>query len=242
MASEYLKWKYRDVQPDEPVEYTPQQKRKNWWHYHKWHVLIGAVLLLIVLDVGRSALHIGETLPDMQMAYVGSAPLPDETITALEAALSERIADANGDGTPYVQINQYILAPGEGDNASYTAASAARLMGDMESCDSVLFLLEDPESFQKNYQILSRLDGSLPTGYEASFEDCYLRWSDCPMLTALDLGEYSAVLLDEKVSGDSQELLSSLYIARRGFWSDKTVKYPEACLDLWNTLTEGAAS
>lgn len=34
MASEYLKWKYRDVKPDQTVELTPRQKRANWWYYH----------------------------------------------------------------------------------------------------------------------------------------------------------------------------------------------------------------
>ena len=241
MASEYLKWKYRDVQPDAPVEYTPQQKRRNWWHYHKWHVLIGAVLLLIVLDVGRSAFHIGEIQPDVQIAYVGSAPLPEDTVTSLEAALAGLCEDASGDGRSVVQINQYILASGDSDAASYTAASSARLIGDLESCDSGLFLLEDAEAFQKDYQILARLDGSLPTGYEKSVEDRYLRWADCPALTGLELGSYTSAILDETVTGNSQELLSGLYIARRGFWGDKTVKYPEALDALWAELTEGAA-
>ena len=241
MASECLKWKYRDVQPDEPITYTAAQRRKNWWHYHRWHVVIAAVLLLIALDVGRSALHIGEARPDVQVAYVGSSPLPDDTAAALESALASLCGDASGDGTAVVRVNQYILASGEGDAASYAAASAARLIGDLESCDSGLFLLEDAETFQKSYMILSRTDGTLPTGYEADFSDCFLRWADCPALTGLELGSYTAAILGETVTGSSQELLSGLYIARRGFWSDKTVEYPEALDALWAELTKGAA-
>ena len=41
MASEYLKWKYRDVKPDEPIRLTRKEKALNWWHYHKWYVLLG---------------------------------------------------------------------------------------------------------------------------------------------------------------------------------------------------------
>ena len=34
MASEYLKWKYRDVKPDEPSpELTGKEKLANWFHY-----------------------------------------------------------------------------------------------------------------------------------------------------------------------------------------------------------------
>ena len=69
MASEYLLKKYKDVKPDEERELTPKEKRQNWWYYHKWHVVIGFILLLICLDLGKSALHIGEVKPDLQIAY-----------------------------------------------------------------------------------------------------------------------------------------------------------------------------
>jgi len=42
MASEYLKWKYKDVRPDIPKELTPAEKRSNWWHYHKWYAAAAA--------------------------------------------------------------------------------------------------------------------------------------------------------------------------------------------------------
>ena len=44
MASEYLKWKYRDVKPDEPIRLTRKEKALNWWHYHKWYVLLGSLI------------------------------------------------------------------------------------------------------------------------------------------------------------------------------------------------------
>lgn len=31
MASEYLKQKYKDIKPDEKIELTPKQKRRNLW-------------------------------------------------------------------------------------------------------------------------------------------------------------------------------------------------------------------
>ena len=51
MASEYLKWKYRDIKPDQPVEHTKKQKAANWWHYHRWWLLAGVVLLPRVAGV-----------------------------------------------------------------------------------------------------------------------------------------------------------------------------------------------
>ena len=36
----------------------------------------------------------------------------------------------------------------------YTAASNVKLMADLDACESYFFLLEDPEGFQKSYEVL----------------------------------------------------------------------------------------
>ena len=266
MASEYLKWKYRDVQPDIPVTLTNAQKRANWWHYHKWQVVIGVVLILAVLDIGRHALHIGEIQPDYQMAYVGAAPLPTDTAAALEKAVAALGTDCNGDGRVVVQLNQYATAEetdsAEGllrdrlreqmalptsdsdsaDRAYFSQAARVGLMADLERCDSYFFILEDGETFQGNYQVLSHTDGTLPAENEAASDSCWLHWTDCPVLLGLELGEYTDTVAGEAFSGDSQSLFADLCFARRGFWMEQTCKYPEECEALWNRLTEGAAT
>ena len=84
MASEYLKWKYRDVQPDAPVERTKKQRRQTWWHYHKWHVGIGVLAAAIA---GNLAWHVlTQVHPDYQIAYVGTYPLSKEESAAEMAA------------------------------------------------------------------------------------------------------------------------------------------------------------
>lgn len=162
MASEYLKWKYRDVKPDEVVELTPRQKRANWWYYHKWHVFLGVGLLALGVYLGARILGIGQVRPDYQVAYVGSAALPEDTAAALESALAELGTDCNGDGQVAVQLNQYVMGDGSGEGAVYAYAGSTRLMADLDSCESYFFLLEDPAGFQENYQVLRHLDGSLP--------------------------------------------------------------------------------
>lgn len=233
MASEYLKWKYRDVQPDAPLELTPRERRANWWHYHKWHVGIVLVLLLVLGDLGFHAWNTKRNAPDYQAAYVAENPLPEEAAAALEQALS----DLTGGGT--VKVNQYLTGQ-TGDAAMYASAASVQLMADLESCESFLFLLDEPETFQTNYQVLRNLDGSLPEG-GGKGEFC-LRWADCPALTALPLGTYSETVLGQEITGDSQALFSGLYVARRGFWGKKTCKNPEGCDQLWDVLTEGAES
>lgn len=239
MASEYLKWKYKDVKPREKVELTPAEKRKNWWHYHKWHVLIGVALAVIGGNLVYSALGIGQVRPDYQVAYVGASALPEDTAAALEAGLASLGGDANGDGQVAVSLRQYPLYSADPQTAM---AARIQLMADLTEGESCFFLLEDPERFQRDYHSLCRLDGSLPEEDEkVPVEELVLPWSQCPALAGLALGEYRYGLPSgETLTGDSQALLSGLYIGRRGFWTERTCAWPEGCDALWEKMTEGA--
>lgn len=239
MASEYWKWKFRDVQPEEKRELTPEEKRRNWWYYHKWHIALGIVVALFAGSLIWQVLGIGEIKPDYRMAYVGSTLLPDGTAAALETALSALGEDLNGDGQTVVSLRQYVSG-GEADMAG-TAAAAVQLMADIVEGESCFFLLEDPEQFQQAYHVLRRLDGTLPEE-DDSAEGTYLPWDACPLLRQLDLGGYSYTVMGETVAGDSQELLSGLSFARRGYWTEEGPPYPEGCDALWERLTEGAVS
>ena len=239
MASEYLKWKYQDVKPDAPVEHTREEERRNWWYYHKWHVLIAIAIAAICFSIIWSALGIGQVKPDYQFAYVGTDYLPESTVSALESALAALGTDQNGDGVVTVSVHQY---PCYSSDPQLTMASQARLMADLSECSSCFFLLDDPDRFQDDFHILSHLDGSLPAGDERSAEGTCLPWSQCPVLAGMDLGEYSLDLPGGTVTGDSAGLLSRLSLARRGFWTKQTVQYPEACEALWAVLTQGAVS
>lgn len=236
MASEYLKWLARNEKPEEKRELTPKEKRRNWWHYHKWHVLIAVILFGIVCDIGWNTLGPGKTVPDCQVAYVGANVLPEDTVTALEASLSSLCGDLNGDGKERVQLVQYATS---GDSAY---SSGVLLMADLLECESYLFLLDDPAWFQRSYHSLCRLDGSLPEKDDYGTEDVCVQWDHCPVLANLDLGNYTYSVLGQSVSGSSQELVSGLSVARRGFWTEKTVLNPDGCNAFWETLTEGAIS
>lgn len=226
MASEYLKWKYLDVKPDAPIERTKKQKAQNWWDYHKWPLLIGAVLLIAAGDILWHALGIGAVKPDYQFAYVASAPLSDGTLSQLESALSALGEDCNGDGKTVVQIHAYVdmAVSQDSDAAQYAAASKVKLMADMEACESYFFICDDPETLHENFQILARPDGTLANNPE---EALWHRWTDCPALASLDV---------------NQEELTDLYLARRGFWGDRVCANVEQCDALWEALTEGAES
>lgn len=231
MASEYLKQKYRDVKPDEPVTYTKKEKAANWWYYNKWFVMVGVFLLAVVVSIGYHMLGFGKVKADYYVAYVGTEYLPKQTVSELESALASLAADSNEDGKVVVKLNQYVELGG-GDNLAYTYSSTAALLADFERGESCFFLLEDPEAFQERFSILLTLDDN---------DTCYLSWKSCPILTSLELGDYQDTVLGEKVSGSSQELLSNLYFARRGFWAENAPSNAEDYDALWETLTNGAA-
>lgn len=152
MASEYWKWKFKDVQPEEKRELTPEEKRRNWWHYHKWHVVIGVALVGIGANLVWNALGIGEVEPDYRFAYVGTNYLPEDTAAALETALAGLGEDLNGDGQVVVSLRQY--PSNAGVDAGMATTAEVQIMADIMECESYFFLLEDPESFQADYEIL----------------------------------------------------------------------------------------
>ncbi len=226
MASEYLKWKYRDIKPDQPVEHTKKQKAANWWHYHKWWLLAGAVLVVALVDIGLNALGIGKVAPDYQLAYVASAPLSDETAVALEEALSSLGEDCNGDGRVVFKINLYVdMADSpDGDQPGYAYAASVKLMADLEVCESYFFICDDPETLHENFDILANAGGDI-AGADESVAAYPL--SICPALQDL-AAQYPE--------------LEDLSLCRRGFWQDRVCGYRDECDVLWNRLTEEAES
>lgn len=208
MASEYLLSKYKDIQPREPYQPTWEERRRNWFHYHKWHLLVGVGGLAFLVYFLWTVLGIGVVKPDVQAAYVGAVPLPDETVILLEETLASLTDDWNQDGKNVAKVVQYVNPGGLED----TYAQRVKLMADIQSCKSAVFLLEDPEGFQREYHILCKLDGSLPeVGDDSVTESCL---AYCPALEGLDLPD--------------------LFLARRGYWVANETE--TACIALWTRL------
>ena len=239
MASAYWERKFRNIRPEEKRPLTSKERRANWWYYHKWHIVIGAVLLAIVLDLAWSMWTARQNQPDYQIACVGEYDLPEDTAAALSEALAALGEDVNGDGQVLVSVRSYPIYQ-EGEDGEYKAAAQMTLMADLEACESIIFLLEDPEDFQDSYEVLCRLDGS-PLSPGEEWTAYALAWTDCPVLSGLELGGFSYQVGAETVSGDSQALLSDLYLARRSPRAEQE-DHADAWDRLWSALTEGAGA
>lgn len=237
MASEYLKWKYRDVKPDEPPPpLTGWPKVKNWLYYNKIWLIVAAVCISIVGSMLWTIF--GRTRPDYIFAYVGKTDLPLDTKDALEEGLATLGEDVNGDGKVVVEVRSYITGV---TPSSYEMAAAASvtLTADLTTGESIFFIIDDPEYFESHYQVLMDSNGAMPEDDDYSWTGRVLKWSDCPVLAALELGDYSQDYVETTLSGSSQELMSGLYIGRRGFYDGKRDKNREANDVLWGIITEG---
>lgn len=225
--------------PAQKAETTEKSgKWKNWWYYHKWYVVCGIILFGIICDIAISALGFKNKTPDFQIAYIGKTELPENTVSALKQAFASIAGDYNGDGEVIVQVHQYIdgITNPDTEMAYYEYASETALIGDISSCESYFFLMDDPEHFQLEFQLLASPDGSCPDNMDYSVTDKVIPWAGCPLLSKMELGTYSAVLFGKKQTGNNQELLSPLYIGRRCFYTDRVTENADACDKLWNLL------
>lgn len=232
--------------PEPPREYTKKEKAANWWHYH-WMAVVVAVLV-VVFGVWIIKDTVFQTRPDVQVAYVGTSDLPTDTVTALQDALTPFCSDLNGDGKVVVQVDSYIVdfdAANESTDAYYQMAGVTRLSAELSSGGKTyIFLLEDPEGFEAQTGALQYLDGTVPDDPEtpdADWREMVYRWTDCPVLTGLDLGDYASDAVQSE-SGSSQELMSQYYIGIRGAWNKDTADLLAGGEELWNKLTAGAVS
>ena len=216
-----------------PREYTQQEKAANWWHYHKFAVLAAAAVLALagwlIHDV------VTQVEPDLKIAYVGPVSLPLGMGDAIEAALTPYCEDYNGDGDVVVEVAEYTV-DFEDDQSSVDPysqmAGITRLTTELApEYGTCLFLLADPEGFQEFAKVLQYPDGTLPPEDEAGdWRQMVRRWSDCPALTALDLGEFNG-----------EDAPGVLYFGCRGFTPDLEVPASyEPSMQLWQTLTAGA--
>lgn len=185
----------------------------NLWYYYKLPVLGSLFLIFILLTVIINFLGIGKTYPDYQIAYVGETRLPDDTINSLCNALESISEDLNHDNKVIVQINQYT-----NDTSEVKYTSNTKLLADIVDSQSYFFLLENPDKFQKQYEVID--------------SDVY-RFENCPVLNNLKLNSYSVQILNETVTGDNQELLSDLYFAHRYIDNAEYEKW-------WELLTKDA--
>lgn len=236
-----------DQTPEPPREYTKAEKAANWWHYHWVAVVIGVAAVFFGGWIIKDTVF--QTRPDVQIAYVGTHELPVDTVNALQNALTPFCQDENGDGKVVVQVATYNVdfdVENESTDAYYQMAGMTRLNGDLSSgSKTCIFLLEDPENFEKMTGALRYLDGTTPEDQDdaaADWQQMVYRWTDCPVLTGLDLGNFEGYTALDDITDTNQNVLAHLYVGCRGVWDNDQAEAFADGFALWDTLTAGAVS
>lgn len=225
----------------ETGKYTWKEELQNWFYYNKLWVFVGCVIVYVAGSMIWNALGIGQVKPDYSIAYIGSARLPDDCVEALETELAALGEDLNGDGRVAVSVTQHVTGnTANSDNIMYGYAAGVTVLADITEGTSYYFLVEDPQAVMQEFQIFANADGSMPDDDDYSAEGKVLAWTDCPVLTGLELGTYTDSYLDQTETGDCQSLLSGLYLGRRFYYDETDVNDLEAYDAFWQKITAGA--
>ena len=232
----------KDIAPRRERQYTRKERWANWWDYNlKWVIILGIAAAFVgYCFIGQYFLT---THADYNVAVVAPHYLPEATQTALQDALAAYGEDRNGDGKVVVKLNVYTMNFGSDDSDAYLdMAGTTKLSTDIQGVLSSIFILYDPAGFQSTTGTLRYLDGSLPApDSDDDWWNMVYKWTDCPVLAGLDLGEYRADTTHAQ-GGDSQQYLSDFYIGMRGAWNTATAENLAGGEELWQALTAGAVS
>ncbi|WP_367924505.1 hypothetical protein [uncultured Ruthenibacterium sp.] len=223
-----------NITPDEPDEpqkpMTPKQKWENFWFYHKWHLLVGALVLFLVGTLVWEVVTNVEA--DYTIGVLTSKSLPYNAEITLSEKIAELCDDRNGDGTVEVQVIEYWISDDPVD-ANTQMAMVTKFIGDIQTGESMLFLTDDVDKFQKQYGIFAYNDGTSPEDYEtADTEGMGVLWSECPALTALDLGNTEE--LDGSEGVPLQDVMKDYTLVKR-VYTDSVLEGDEELTAYYNS-------
>lgn len=162
----------------------------HWFTYH-WRAVVWIVLLLLA-GLWFSLLP-KEPDTDYVISWVGTQVLSEKQEQALTQQLQAAGTDINGDGEIVIRIDQYAISFGDetdGDTLTESYTYLTKLLNAIQVKDCRLYLLEDPEGFQRVTGVLQYLDGAIPS--EADSYEC-ANWAEMcvPLETdALDVPVY----------------------------------------------------
>lgn len=211
---------------------TRGARAKNWWAYH-WKIVLLALALAAIGAICAAQLF-SRREPDLRAGYAATAELPPETAAALTKALERFCPDRDGDGQVTLELEQFTVDLGAGAvpaDMNAQMAGVTLMTGSIYDAGGAnIFILLDPEGFQRRTGALRYLDGTAPAadnGYDVeNWRSMVYAWADCPVLTGLDLG--------------GQAMPDGLYIGRCAPSERADPDYSAAIDALWEALTAGA--
>lgn len=186
---------------------TKKDKRKNFWHYHRFYFILGAI---VVVFFGAMIWDIASNKePDYNIAIVGKYNLTDEAIGMFKDALEPYAKDVNGDGEVIIQVANYAIGYGDTGTLEQTQNSfregyKLRFEMDLQQGESVILLMDDENYAHyagQNQELFCKLDGKpIGPGESKDLEKIRVSPVDCSGIggtaIAKALQEYKFCLRD----------------------------------------------
>ena len=145
-----------------------RKKLDNFWYYYKYHVLIGAFVLCMLIVFVKDMLE--KVDYDYEIGFVTDYIMTEEEISALQQVFEQDAEDLNGDGEIHVAVYNYTLPDEnqEGYDMQLFMAGQTRFTVDMQEGTSMIFFIS-PVNYEK-YKDMEVLPME---------EDDYVKLSDC---------------------------------------------------------------
>ena len=236
----------------EQAEKTPRGKWGNFWFYHKWHVLIGAAVVLVAAWIIVSTVQ--TVRPDYTVGLLSQTPYPDTVLDSLAQGLEKYGKDLNGDGKVVVQVAQYTLpapaASGAGIIASGSGSAAqlnlqqiqvdqTKFVTDISSGTSMIFICDDKSFLQqeKSEKMFAYSDGSTPPANAADYEKMRIALEKCPKLAGMNLSyRNSGTAVNAKLTDVMKNCSISMRCYKGTAVDGKQDSYYSACRALFQKL------
>lgn len=155
----------------------------HWFSYNwGWLLAILAIILIGVFLHFTSPKEVDNS--DYTITWVGNSQLSQTEENAISDAVKKCGNDLNGDGKIITKVDQYVINynPDKSDsNIQLYYTNAMKLLAEIQVDSSYIYLLDDPEGFQKSTGILADSNGNLqsdkPDNNSKNWQDMCKLWS-----------------------------------------------------------------
>ena len=163
---------------------TGKDKRKNWWYYHKVHLLVGIIVVGLVGSFIYSM--VTKVNPDYTIGLLTSYSMPSNGLDQLEKCITPYADDRNGDGQVVVTVVNYVYSDDADADATQQQAAVVRFLADASS-NTCMIYLHDQEASMLFPEAISAVCSSITTARPCRrmptiVENAMLSWDEIPAL------------------------------------------------------------
>lgn len=200
---------------------------RNVWFYHKNHLIIGSIAALIgTYFAWQSAALIPA---DYTIAWVSGRMLDSDESNDIAAQFALYGEDQNGDGTIQVTLHQIQLdlqlLAARGTEGQKELGQLMALEADLDSCQSVLYLTDNPQALWEYTGALLYTDGTQPASDATDWDKMVIPW-ELP----------ASVTSSANAKGANPPL--RMYLGCRGCWKEKQHETWLRSWQLWHRILE----